>query len=265
MLVNHRGPKALPHRLLPCVLLCGLVFVLAAGEGIAQERQSQADLTSTLTGRVMSAMTGGPLEDARVVLQNSGRGSITDSTGKFTIADVPPGRESVEVSLIGFAEERVALDLQPGATMEVTFLLSETVLRVEEINVLVQRKSSEKIAGFEERRSRGTGHYITPAEIESRSPQHSSDLLRMVPGVEIGPRRQGRSRIRMSRARMNCPPTLFVDGVRQRHMHLDDINRGDIWALEVYTGTSQIPAEFSYQRSGCGVLVVWTRDGLDIE
>lgn len=245
--------------------LAAVVAALAPGAAGAQEGEADSDSTATLTGQVVSAMTGGPLDNARVVLKTSGRGAITDSTGHFTIADAPAGSDTVQVSLIGFAQEQVPLELKADRTTRVTFLLSETVLKVEDITVEVERERIGKLSGFEKRRKMGLGHFITPEEIEERNPQHPSDLLRMVPGVSVGAYQFGEASVRVTRGPVGtgCEVTYWVDGVAYSDYHIDDLNRDDILAIEVYRGPSETPQQFLFQNRGCGTIVIWTREGRD--
>lgn len=229
------------------------------------EAQDSDSTTATLTGRVVSAMSGGPLGDARVLLKGSGHGAFTDSTGHFTIRDAPAGRDTLQVSLIGFAEEQVPLTLKPDHTTRVTLMLSETVLRVEDITVEVQspRREIGKLSEFWDRQERGLGHFITPQEIEEANPQHGSDLLRMVPGVRVGAYQLGQASVSFSRAREGCEPTYYLDGVLRQSMHIDDLNRDDLLAIEVYSGPAETPAQYKFGGRSCGTIVIWTREGRD--
>lgn len=243
----------------------GALLLLAPASLAAQDQeQGEAveDSTATLTGQVVSAMTGGPLESVRVVLKQSGFGAFTDSTGHFTIRNAPPGRDTVRVSLIGFANEQVPLTLKPGHVTRVTLMLSETVLRVEDITVEVRRRDEiGKLSGFWDRERRGLGAFVTPEEVEEMNPHHPSALLRGIPGVQVGAYTFGRADIRITRSRANCEPTYYVDGVVSHNFHLDDMNRDDILALEVYRGASEVPPRFRFRGGTCGVIVVWTREG----
>lgn len=249
---------------LPAAALLALVLTSGAAPA-QQEAEAGADSTANLTGQVVSAMTGGPLDNARVVLKKSGRGAITDSAGQFTIRGAPAGSDTVQVSLIGFAEEQVPLTLKADHTTDVTFLLSETVLKVEDITVEVERERIGKLSGFEKRRKMGHGYFITPEEIEQRNPQHPSDLLRTVPGVSVGAYRFGRADIRVTRGAVGtgCDVTYWVDGVAYANYHLDDLNRDDLLAMEIYRGPSETPPQFLFRNEGCGTIVVWTREGRD--
>lgn len=259
-------PRYVSHRLSGRLAAAAAVaLALAASPGAPASAQAPDSTTATLTGRVVSAMSGGPLGDARVLLKTSGHGAFTDSTGHFTIRDAPAGRDTLQVSLIGFAEEQVPLTLKPGHTTRVTLMLSQTVLRVEDISVEVQspRREMGKLSGFWDRQERGLGHFITPEEIEESDPQHGSDLLRMVPGVRVGPYRFGRAPVTFSRARQGCQPTYYLDGVLRQSMHIDDLNRDDLLAIEVYNGPAETPPQYKFGGRNCGTIVIWTREGRD--
>lgn len=248
----------------PCAaaLLLAAALVLAAPLPLSAQESAAPDSTANLVGQVVSAMTGGPLPSARVVLKVANRGAVTDSSGQFALRDVPAGRDTVQVSLIGFAEEQVPLTLKADRTTRVTFLLSETVLKVEDITVEVERERTGKLAGFEDRRRRGFGHFITPEEIEERNPQQTSDLLRGVPGVSVGPSRLGGAKVRITRQPVgNCDVTYWVDGQPLSNYNIDEMNRDDVLAMEIYRGPSETPQRFKWRNTGCGTIVIWTREG----
>lgn len=252
-----------PHFVVTALLVVGAWLALpalVAGQESASE-STPSDSLANLSGQVVSALTGGPLENAHVELLEAGRGGITDSVGRFSIRDVPSGQETVRVRLIGFAQDSVPIDLRAGHTTDVTFLMDRDVLRMEEIDVTVDRPMRDELVEFYERREIGLGWFIGPGDIERRQPQRPSDLLRTVPGVEVTPVRFDKSRIRFRRSVANrmCEPSLFVDGVHTRAMDLDDIDRSDLLALELYRGPAELPGEFSRAASDCGAIVAWTR------
>lgn len=270
-----------PHRSTPrtgnvrpyvlAAVVAALAVGLAPSRGTAQDRGSgatEADSTATLVGKVVSAMTGGPLEGARVVLATSGLGAITDSTGSFRISRVPAGFvDTVEVSLIGYAEQSVPLRLEPAATNRAVFSLSETVLSVSDLEVEVERPPLRySLSEFERRRKAANGYFVTPEMIERRDPNFPSDILRPVPGVSVGARVNGEAEIRFVRSTVNCYPTLYLNGTLWPRHNLDELSARQILAMEVYRGTSEVPLRFqSPGREDCGVIVVWTRQGGDMD
>lgn len=117
------------------------------------------------------------------------------------------------------------------------------------------------MAPFKRRMKSGFGEFITREEIEKRQPQHTSDLLRTVPGVNVGPVQYGRAPVRMRSAGRTCSPVIFLDGVLSRNFVLDDLSPDAIEGIEVYRRGSETPPQFNTGSSRCGTLVVWTRTG----
>jgi outer membrane receptor for ferrienterochelin and colicin len=139
---------------------------------------------------------------------------------------------------------------------------------------------TSRIPGWDRRRDRGGGHAITHDEIEHRRPAKSVDLLRPVPGVRLLPGRGGDFRIRLRGE--PCQPMVYVDGVQVMNETpapawlsnrsgspglptessiFSSLNPGEIEAIEVFTGASQVPPEFNATGSKCGVILVWLRRG----
>lgn len=260
-----RGHPPTIGRSFPAALL--LLFLLASVPQVALAQQGEApDSVATLAGKVVSAMTGGPLEDVRVMLKRSQRGAFTDEEGRFRIDDVPAGRDTVEVQLIGFATESAPLTLEAGHTTRAVFSLSKTVLQIEDIEVTVkQERVSGRLTGFRERQQLGHGAFVGPEDIDESSAVHSSDLLRMVPGVTVGADRVGRTSIRINRYQRMCRPYVFLDGMPMGEYHIDNLRPNDVLAIEVYRGPSETPARFKKRGGQCGTMVIWTREGKDGE
>ena len=59
----------------------------------------------------------------------------------------------------------------------------------------------------------------------------------------------------------DCPPDIWVDGVRATGMSVDDVPLTDVEALEMYRGPAGLPPEMNnrFGNPACGALVIWTR------
>ncbi|MFQ5689844.1 MAG: carboxypeptidase regulatory-like domain-containing protein [Gemmatimonadota bacterium] len=260
----QRGPRRTRDAVLSLCL--GWLLVLASAQAallLAQDTKSpqpQPGSKAALIGQVVSASNGKGLEGAVVNLIGSGYGAITDSTGHFRIPQTLAGTEVVEVRFIGYDPSRLQLDLAPNKTTRVVLLLSPTVVRVAELHVEVERtRRSAKMAGFEKRRSVGFGHFFTPEDIAARHPRLPSDLIRTVPGVYVGPIRFGKAQVFLDRSH-RCKPAVYLDGVYQGRLDVDDIPPEDLGAMEVYKGVSETPAEYA-RLNNCGVILIWTPEG----
>jgi len=239
------------------VLALGFASLAGAGEVAAQVDDS----LSSLQGQVLSRARAEPLEQAFVFLLVNGKGAVTDEEGRFVIADVRPMLDTVQIRYFGVEPTTTTVQLEAGRITDAVFLVSQSVLEVAELKVRVRRTMGVKMRGFEERRRKGFGSFITPEQIERRQPQRSSDMLRGVSGVYVGATQPtGPTSVEFNRgASGRCEPKLYLDGQPMTGMAFDDIASIDLMAIEIYKGATQMPAQWA--TGTCGLLVVWTKDG----
>ena len=239
------------------VLTLGFASLAPAGEVAAQVEDS----LSSLRGQVLSRSRAEPVEQAFVFLLINGKGAITDEEGRFIIPDVRPILDTVQIRYLGLPPTKTTVQLESGRLTDAVFLLSQNVLEVAELKVEIRRTMSGKMRGFEERRRKGFGYFITPEQIERRQPQRSSDILRGIPGVTVGGSQPtGPAPVYFSRGGSGrCEPKIYLDGQPMARMAFDDITAMDLMAIEVYKGATQMPAQWA--TGSCGLLVVWTKDG----
>lgn len=256
---------ALSKHVLFCAAAIGLLLSFSALTSPLPAFQQDDDTSSAaFAGRVIHEESGEPLSNARVTLELGGRRTTTDGQGRFLLREARPGIDVVTVSLVGYAEMSLPVDLARGSTTTVTLHLAPEAVRMDEITVTVKPGWQLEEAGFYERRNRGLGVYFGPELIERRQPNRATDLLRNLSGIYVASPRHGSSEVRMRRAAGNrdCPPRLYVNGHLARGQTLDDIHSSDLLALEVYKGPGQTPAQFkrgSVGYSDCGAIVAWTR------
>ncbi len=100
--------------------------------------QSQDFNTQTIKGWIVDLNTGSPLIGANIILLGSDpvRGTISDEEGYFRLEEVPVGRQSIEVSYVGYADMVLRnLYLISGKEYVVNIKLEEKVFQGEEIMV----------------------------------------------------------------------------------------------------------------------------------
>lgn len=226
------------------------------------EALSGVDTTANFTGKVASATDGKPITGARVSIPELQYGAITDEEGNFTIQELPPGLYDVRVHYLGYSTNQRPIRLRAGRVTNATFLLERDVLEVADLTVEVKQTNRvDPMAGFKKRMEMGFGDFITREDIEKRNPQHTSDLLRMVPGVDVSPVQYGQANVTMRCSGRKSQPVVFLDGVMTRNFSIDNVEPGAIQAIEVYRRSSETPPQFNVGGSGCGVLVIHTRVG----
>ena len=78
--------------------------------------------TGTITGHVTNSSTAAALAGATV--SYSGGSTTTDSSGNYTLSNVPAGSVSVTASLTGFASQTSSVTVSSGATSTLNFSLA---------------------------------------------------------------------------------------------------------------------------------------------
>jgi outer membrane receptor for ferric coprogen and ferric-rhodotorulic acid len=121
-----------------------------------------------------------------------------------------------------------------------------------------------KMQGFEERRLKGRGVFITREQIEQRGAMQLSDLLTNISGVRVR-RDDYRQRvgILMGRGAYACEPVLYIDGSPRSALEINDYHPAQVEAMEIYTRVSMSPP--GYRSGRCGSVLIWSRETLPAE
>lgn len=254
----------------------GVVLATQPAPAAAQERGEPAP--AVLEGVVLVEGTSRPLPTAIVELVGQGRETISDDEGRFRLSSVVPGMDTLVIRLLEFESDRIPLTIAPGGRHRLELVVAYPSATLEELVVEVARTRSERMRGFEHRRRRGIGSFITREEIERRNPPYLSWLfwglkrvrvrggqvlldargvnLTLRPSLSI----EGEP-ITIMRDTGECAPAIFVDGVKRGPLtHVDDIFPEEVAGIEVYASPF-IPARFSDAFNRCGSIVIWRRSG----
>lgn len=238
------------------VLLLALAAPLAAQQGTPGQRTGRA------LGTVTDRSNGTPVRDADVTLARSGTdapvvSSQTDSAGFFVLDPVPPGTYTLVIGRIGYRPITYPITLGKGSDLEVRVALVPQALTLDPVVVTIRRRVSAEMQGFEARRVKGIGTFITREQIEQRRPAQVTDIFRTVPGVRIRPvNATGRSMLTM---RGGCQPQMIIDGLPVASGYVSPdltLRPQDIEAIEVYDAGTTPP---QYGPTECGTIVFWTR------
>jgi hypothetical protein len=255
----HRVPLRLP----------AVIFAVAIFAG---------DLASQSGGTISGTVTAAnklPVGQARVRVLGTDLATTTRMDGAFDVAHVPVGRRELQVLMVGYTPALMAIEIVAGDTLKVSLVLEP--LPLETVTVTADPNFFVGMAGFEERKARGLGRYFTREEIKVMQPRQLTDVLRRVPGIQIetvlgglsGGSPTARTGRNISGANSPCVMSYYLNGspfplsadISINHFVAAD----DVAAMEVYTGSAQIPPEFNSSLYGarCGVVAIWTRTSLD--
>lgn len=220
-----------------------------------------AQSTARVSGTVRDEK-GQPVALARV---SSGRnGVITDSSGRFSLGGLAAGSDAaVAVRRLGYSPLDTMLALASGRDESLTLVIEALPHDLPGVTSNMDEILRTRLPDFYRHRSSGTGNFFDRRDIDARHPQFISDLFRVLPGMRVVPGYGGRSGVRTNRSGggRDCPPDVWIDGIRAAGLAPDDISIHDVEALELYRGPAGLPPELNdrFGRPACGVIVIWTR------
>ncbi len=246
----------MPVRVVRVLVGPWLALSLSMASVAAQEQPS-----TLVSGVVIGAESRQPIAGARLELQGSYAAATTDSAGRFSFAGVPAGKAGIAVRALGFAPIDAEITVHADRVSRFRFEMERAAQPLERVvvedSVEYTGTNGGRFDDFLRRMETGRGRYLTREQIEKRGASNLADLVRGMRGVRSDCQ-AGRCIIQMSRAQRGCAPEYYVDGNLVRSFG-PETPVHDIQGLEVYTGSSDAPAEFTGSNAACGVIVIWTR------
>jgi hypothetical protein len=221
--------------------------------------------TGTVRGVVVDA-SGAPVRDADVTIPSLREMTKSGADGRFQFMQIRMGEIEISVRRLGFEPKVQKLVVSGFAVDSVRILLTARAVELASVNVTAsEQRRRQGLVGFNERLKVGVGRFVTRAQIEQRVSGNASDMLRTMAGLRFV-RTKGRGYgVRMASSSMrdggSCQPMMWVDGQKAPGMEVDDIPLTDIEGIEVYSGPSTVPMQFSQHSTErtCGVIAIWSR------
>ena len=242
-------------RLAACVL-CAL---LAAGSV-----QAQPAAGCRIEGRVTDARTGEAVCGAALVVGDSRQWAITDSEGRYILANVGEEQVDLHVSCLGYVAQTLHVHLR-DALARVDVSLRESNLSIGEVVVTAQRRSEES----------GSSYVIDRRTIEHAQMLNINHIATLLPGGKtVGDQNlaSGSSRIALHAGggselgNASFGTAVEVDGMRiannaapseTRGADLRNLGVSNIESVEVVTGIPSV----EYGDLSNGMVKIRTRKG----
>lgn len=234
--------------------MLGVLFPLAWQCGFAQAGNA------VIRGRVLDRSSGDPVALAMVLLDERVQ-ALTATDGGFAIDELSPGTYEFTVRRLGFEPAHASLKVNdPDAQADLTIWLTPLPLQLDPVTVVGKEVSPVlQMEGFYERRAMGFGHFITREDIERRRTNFVRELFQLIPGFRVG-RGAGCKSLFLDGLLLGTPdPRTVPRGADVLDMLESLLSVRDIEGIEVYTGSSQMPARFNVLGCPGRVILVWTR------
>lgn len=212
-----------------------------------------------------------PLRGAFVSILNSSIRVGTGPNGRFRITRIPPGQFLIIVKRGGYRPTSAMVEVKALDTLRLAYTLSEApAAMLEGVNV-TEKSVSLRMAEFEQRKKLGMGQFMDAEEIDRRGSVYATELMRKFTNLTVAPSRSSSMTEYFALSNREggsisvgaCPMTVFLDQVPMpTPFNLDLLpSPKNIAGIEVYGGSATIPMQYSGMNRGCGVILVWTKDG----
>lgn len=224
----------------------------------------------TITGSVIDYATRGPIPGAHVQLVGSDHSAFTDSAGAFGFAGVPPGKQIIETTFLGYSPRVDSLTVFSNEALGLEILLATEAIALEPLVVTGRRQDRV----FTTPGTRFSG--LTEAQVDSIIPRvlDFASLARAarMPGLSITEKTMANAFgdpqmgvcVEMLRNRGGNPNACNMVEVRINDgpvvdpgFFLLDLNPQDVASIQFIT---PIEAGLLYGTRGAnGVLLIYTR------
>ncbi len=245
-------------------------IALAASTALAQTSGAPtAKQYGTIDGFVSDTSLT-PLHAAFVSILGTSIRIGTGPNGRFRITHIPAGEYLVIVKRVGYRPTSGVVEVPASDTVRLSYTLQTAPVELSAV-VTTEKVQSDRMKGFQARKALGVGHFMTQDEIQARNSVYPTELFRAFQEINVSPNRQSvNTEYYALSAREGgnpsvgaCPMQVVLDEVPlPTPFNLDLLPPPrDLAGIEVYAGAATIPEQFNGYNRGCGVIVVWTKDG----
>ena len=241
---------------------------------MATIRSPGGDSTATLVGRVADATDSGGIAGASVQIVGTSLTVRTDGRGHFRLRRISPGPHQIEVRAFRYAPDTTPVSFSTGDSLRVQIYLNRLPQLLSEM--VVHGRAMRVPRGFEAvyaRGARGWGTFITTEQIDSIGPKDVKTMFEGIRGIVVNQRGVYFNRCGGNTVMWPEWAELWVDGDRVTRFNvsgdpsdprmmndwLENIPPSDVQAIEVYTSSVTIPADFASGGSPCAVIAVWRK------
>jgi hypothetical protein len=221
-----------------------------------------------LQGRVHIAGDTMSLGGALIEAVGTAANTVARRDGTYRLTGLPIGPITLRVRLLGLASRTVDVEITEPGVRVFDIAMSRLPQALSEVRINGEvRKVPPRFDDVYRRMSVANGTFFTREDIDRMNPFDMFSVLGRVPLARVNDTSITFAKCLNAGARLGDagPVQIWIDGQRmtrtfapneQREV-LSLVTPSQVQAIEVYTSTSRIPAEFL--EDACAVIAIWTR------
>jgi hypothetical protein len=237
-----------------------------------------------LSGVVRRASDRQPLGGVELWIPSSDERVLTDSTGAYRFAGLSGGVLIVQLRRVGYEVRRDTVTIAVQGATQRDFVLFALGTTLDTVRTVAggTHYMAPRLQAFEARRAAGGGKFIGDSVFRAHDERSlASIILQHMPGTQLVNGEAGAQYIASTRKKCSgpafqkekcipCYVTTYLDGVPiydgvrgpagPPPPDANRIQNSELTGAEFYAGGASLPPQFVHTSTGCGVLMLWTRE-----
>lgn len=158
--------------------LLGLVVIMLATSLFGQQY-------GQIVGKIVEAETNMELPGANILVEGTSLGAASDIQGKYIIARVPVGTQTIRVSYLGYKEVTATVTVDAGQSIEQNFNLVQASVAGEEVVVWGERAKGQALALNQQKNAPNIKNIVASDQM-GRFPDPSvPEAVKRIPGISV--------------------------------------------------------------------------------
>ncbi len=205
------------------ILLLALI-VMGAGMNVYAEDVNPVKEGNVIAGHVIEKGTENSLPYAAVLIVETGQGTVTNEDGKFKFKNIPAGKYTLKVQLLGYETQQKKVTVSNEFTVDVHFLMSDASIMTDEVVVSANRNE--------------TSRKVAPVVVNVMN----AKLFESVNSTDLAKSLNYQSGLRVENNCQNCGfPQVRINGLEGPYSQILINSRPVVSALSGVYGLEQIP------------------------
>lgn len=141
---------------------------------VVQAAWAQTPCSCYIKGKVIDRESNQPIPGATVIIQETGLGAVTDTSGNYRIDHLCPQRYTLLARILGYKEIRQTLTIEHESSRNQDFLLDEDAVHLHDVNVTAQKTAALSSQAVQ---------VLAGRELDQTRGQSLGEALKKLPGV----------------------------------------------------------------------------------
>ena len=143
--------------------------------------------TGSVSGKILDKKTGDAVIGATILVENTTLGAVTDFDGQFMIADVPNGRQKINISAFSYKTLELEIEVKAGETTTLNLTLEEEETKeLSEVSVTgTRRYNSEASMLNVQKTALNVVSGVSSQQISKTQDKDASEVMKRIPGISI--------------------------------------------------------------------------------